>query len=469
MRVLLAAIVLVTASGALAGVRTGGPGPDRIDTVNGVGDTVRCGGGRDVVVADLKDVIAPDCEVVTRRIALDTTTSDGAQHRTIAEPDAAAHGRTIVSVYQEGRYADGGAAAIGWATSLDAGATWAHGVLADAGTDRISDPVVAWDDAHGRWLATALRVGDQTTLPVFASADGTSWTLQAVARSETVPPGEEVGLDKDWLSCDNRPASPQRGTCYLAYSNIVTGVLEVQASQDGGTTWSAAVAASAPGRGDLIGAIPLVLPDGTVVVVYSTSDLSSLEAVTSSDGGQTFSAPVTVATVQSAAPLLRAPPLPSAAETATGIVVVWPDCSAHPDCVANDIRLTSSTDGKTWAAPATVAHGGDYVVPAVGGSGDALAVVAYVRRNTSSSLLGVRLFRSLDGGATWGPAIRLDARPMQISWLAQSLSEGVGGFLGDYDAVAFVGNRPVPVFAAAEPLAGDGSERQDLYATTRLP
>jgi len=467
-RVLLAALLLVTTGTALAGVRTARPGPDRIDTVNGVRDTVRCGGGSDIVVADLKDVVGSDCETLTRRIALDTTTATSAQHRTIVEPSAAANGTTVVAVYQSGRYVDGGAEAIGWASSADGGTTWKRGTLVDAGIDRISDPVVAWDDAHGTWLAAALGVGTETTIPVFASPDGTSWTQQTVARQEAPPPRQEIGLDKDWLSCDNRPASPHRGTCYLAYSNLVTGVLEVQASQDGGRTWGTAVSATTPGR-DLVGAIPAVLPDGTLVVAYATGDLSALEAVTSADGGQTFSPPASIALVTSGSPLLRAPALPSVAETAIGVVAVWPDCSAHPGCTANDILLSSSSDGKAWAAPTVVANRGDYVTPSVGASGEMVAVVAYVRPSTSQSALGVRLFRSEDGGATWDPPVRLDARPMQISWLAQSQSDGVGGFLGDYDAVAFVGTRPVPVFAAAEPPAESGSLRQDLYATVRLP
>jgi len=466
-RLLLVAVVLVAASSAVAAGRTGGPGPDRIDTVNGVRDVVRCGGGRDIVVADLKDVVARDCETVTRRVALDTSTAPAAQHRTIVEPGAAGAGNTIVTVYQAGRYVDGGAAAIGWATSDDGGATWTRGVLADAGTDRISDPVVAWDDAHGTWLAAALGVGASTTIPVYVSPTGANWTLQTVARQLAPRPLDPVGLDKDWVSCDNRPASPHRGTCYLAYTNLVTGSLEVQSSQDAGRTWGAAVAASPPGSG--LGAIPVMLPDGTVVVVWVSNDLATVEAATSSDGGQTFSLPVVVATLQSASPSLRAPPLPSAAETATGVVVVWPDCSAHPACSANDILISSSSDGRTWTPPATVANRGDYVTPSVGASGSSVAVVAYVRPDVSESTLGVRLFRSTDGGMTWAAPVRLDAQPMQISSLAESQSEGTGGFLGDYDAVAFVGNRPVPVFAAAEPRAANGSFRQDLYATVRLP
>ena len=43
---------------------SGGRGPDRIDARDGHRDTVDCGGGQDVVLADAKDDVHADCEVV---------------------------------------------------------------------------------------------------------------------------------------------------------------------------------------------------------------------------------------------------------------------------------------------------------------------------------------------------------------------------------------------------------------------
>ena len=465
---ILVVLVLLISGTALAAIPAGTPGPDRIDSVNGVADTVRCGGGRDVVVSDQKDRVAADCEVVTRRIALDSTTVAGPQHRAIVEPSAAGDGRTVVTVFQTGRYDDGGSAAIGWATTVDGGVSWRRGILADAGADRISDPVVARDAVHGMWVAAALSVGrGVTSILVFRSTNGLDWSPPVVAASAVPLPREAVGLDKDWLGCDNRPASPHRGTCYLAYTDLTAGRLGLQTTADAGATWGAAVSLGSQGRGGPIGAIPAVEPDGTLVVVYATPDLSSLEAVTSADGGGTFSAAVPIAAIRSTASLLRAPPLPSVAETAGSVVVAWPDCSARPNCAANDIAISGSTDGRTWSAPHTIAAGGDYLTPTIGAAGDAVAVVAYTRLDPSCCRLGVQLFRSTDGGVTWGRPTRLDARPMQIPWLGRSLTDGAGGFLGDYQALAFTGSRPMPVFVAALQPSTAGL-RQDLYATTRL-
>jgi Ca2+-binding RTX toxin-like protein len=45
---------------------SGGPGNDRINVVGGGRDTVRCGPGDDQVFADAHDIVAPDCEHISR-------------------------------------------------------------------------------------------------------------------------------------------------------------------------------------------------------------------------------------------------------------------------------------------------------------------------------------------------------------------------------------------------------------------
>src|SRR4051794_9355483 len=49
-------------------------------------------------------------------------------HKTEVEPDSFASGSTIVAGYQVGRIYDGGACAIGFATSTDNGPTWTSGL-----------------------------------------------------------------------------------------------------------------------------------------------------------------------------------------------------------------------------------------------------------------------------------------------------------------------------------------------------
>src|SRR5437763_13548981 len=91
-------------------------------------------------------------------ISTDTLTNTASQHHTEVEPDTFAFGTTEVAAFQVGRIYNGGAGAIGWATSTDGGATWTNGLLPGLTTSapvpgpysRATDPAVAYDAAHPR-------------------------------------------------------------------------------------------------------------------------------------------------------------------------------------------------------------------------------------------------------------------------------------------------------------------------------
>ena len=172
----------------------GGPGRDRLDAGPGVDrisaeydgarDTVSCGAGLDVVNADLPDVVAPDCELVGRRLSRDPYTTTTGQHETEVEPDSLTVGRTTVVTYQVGRRVDGGADNIGFAVSSDDGRTWRSGLLPGLTQQsvprgphvRASDPVVAYDAATRTWLISTLAIQNQITrLAISRSSDGFTW------------------------------------------------------------------------------------------------------------------------------------------------------------------------------------------------------------------------------------------------------------------------------------------------------
>src|SRR5713226_9343869 len=111
----MARSLLAAAAAGLALIQ-GTPHADRLSTANGKTERVICGKGRDLVVADSFDRVAHDCETVSLRLSVDTTTGP-AQHRTEVEPSAAAFGSTVVSTFQVGRFENGGAEAIGYAAS----------------------------------------------------------------------------------------------------------------------------------------------------------------------------------------------------------------------------------------------------------------------------------------------------------------------------------------------------------------
>src|SRR5438105_2087241 len=63
------------------------------------------------------------------RISDDPFTNSTSQHRTEVEPDTFAFGTTMVSAFQVGRFFDGGASDVGFATTTDAGSHFTAGFL----------------------------------------------------------------------------------------------------------------------------------------------------------------------------------------------------------------------------------------------------------------------------------------------------------------------------------------------------
>jgi hypothetical protein len=437
-------------------------GSDRIKVDGGGRDTVRCGSGRyDVVNADLADRVARDCETVARVVARDPYRAP-AQHATIAEPDTFARDNTVVAAFQLGRFRDGGAVNIGWATSRDAGRTWRSGPLPSltraslpAGRwQRASDPVVAYDAAHGVWLIASLAFspGDAAAVVISRSTNGIAWSAPVTVVEAPYRPN--LLLDKEWIVCDSGAASPHRGSCYVTYSDFRNRRLEFQASRDGGLTWEPQV--SAPenaGRPSIVGRWapapqPVVQPDGDLIVPYY--DEERVASVRSTDGGRSFSAPVTVsATAFRATPGLRAPPLPSAEMDRNGVVyVVWPDCRSRPACRNDDLVLSRSADGITWSTTTRIpavprSSSADVVIPGLGvdpARAGRLAVAYYLARPNAH--LDAGFISSANGGRTWRPPRRLNAQTMRLGWAAQA----GGAMLADYISTSWVGGRAVAAF-----------------------
>jgi hypothetical protein len=471
----------IAAPAAWAAAITGTGRADRIAVQgNGVRDRVVCGGGRDVVTADLFDRIAPDCETVSRQLSRDPTTSRFYQHQTQVEPDSFAFGSTIVTVFQSGRtIGRGGAAAIGWATSPDAGTSWRRGFL-ELTTERASDPTVAYDAQHGTWLVGVLSVDadESRGIQVTRSADGMQWSpLANVADTDSA--------DKEWIACDNWPTSPFRGRCYLSYLNERANRIETRWTGDGGVTWSgpALTSGGVPRNLAANGAIPVPRPDGSLVVGFLAAAArfgSFVGATHSTDGGVTFSDVVRIGDLAGQirnVTNVRAAPLPSLDADASGrVYAVWHDCRFSLECRATDVVFASSPDGVTWSTPARVPVRNpndptDEFIPAIAADPAGRLAITYYSLKQDHCLqtdcpgVNVNLIQSPDGGATWGRPLRLSVQGMRLSWLADA---DTGRFVGDYVSTSWFDGRPVPVFSLASPPAADKSLRQAIYAATAV-
>jgi hypothetical protein len=452
-------------------------GNDRVAAQDGYVDKVACGAGLDVVTADLEDAVAADCETVSRQVARDRTDLWYAQHETQVEPDSFAWGKTIVTAFQSGRIDRGGSAALGFATSVDAGAHWKSGVLPQGQYTIVSDPVVAFDAMHGVWLAAGLGFGPgMLDIYVVRSRDGMNWTGPVRAALDIAE-----DYDKEWLTCDNGLRSPFRGRCYLAYVDTKTKWLAVRHSTDGGVTWTAPVKLQ-PGiaKSTFSGPMPTIQPDGDVVIPYALfapiDGEDRIASVLSHDGGETFAAPVRIATLIAEEPMdIRAPAMPSADVDGAGrLYVAWQDSRfRREDGVGNDLVVASAADGVAWSDPTRIRlpETAQYFLPALAvdpltsGKKAHVAVAFYSMKLRAGCTLFVPgcaseidawLVESSDAGSTWTAPRRLNAEPMLLEWLAETT---LGRMLGDYISVSFVGGKAVPVLAlSGEPSVGGYTE-----------
>jgi hypothetical protein len=418
-------------------------------------------------------------QVPLTQISTDTFTNTTSQHETEVEPSSYAVGKTIVSTFQVGRFTDGGASDIGFSTSTNGGTTWTQGYLPGitniegSGTyDRASDTAVVYNSKYKTWLVETLALSNSggahgAAVLVSSSKNGISWN-----NPSTVSIVESGGFyDKPWIGCDNTASSPHYGNCYVEWDDYSLGdKIQMSTSTDGGNTWSAKQGTTNGAFGT--GGIPLVQPNGTVIVPLGNQYLSSILAFQSTDGGTTWTAPVTVATISEHAVggNMRALPLPAAQMDASGkVYVMWADCRFRTSCSANDLVYSTSTDGSTWSAvtrvpidpvTSTVDHftPGFVIQPGTSGSTARIAVTYNFFPNSScrsSCNLSEGYITSTNGGTTWSTARTL-AKGMNPNWLPSTTS---GQMAGDYQAASYLAQRVHAVFGVAKAPVGTTLEQ----------
>jgi len=404
------------------------------------------------------------------------------QPDTAIEPSIAVNPKNplnAVAVYQIGRVDGGGDADNGFATTFDGGATWITGSLpgltrnVGGDFDRASDAVVAFGP-DGTVYADSLVFDDVTGnglrsgLANNVSHDGgRTWGPPIVLQDD-----QGLGLnDKNWIVVDQSDApGHHQGRVYVVWDRVAPVL--VNYSDDQGQTWLPVFSVIYPGQG--IGSIPLVLPDGSLAVVFDTApallpplhpsasdDIASLSDTGAGSivmsvaplAGSTptgvplvFLPPVTVAAYKNnPVRVQRAATLPMAdVDPATGrVYVVWEDARFRQD-LANDIVISSSTDHITFTPPAKVNPGGDNdnvdhwnATVAVGSGGS--VQVAYRQRQEAkdeknfSPFVDTEYQQSADQGVSFTKPLQVNEIRTNVVYAAFSRH---GAFLGDYNQVA---------------------------------
>jgi len=251
-------------------------------------------------------------------------------------------------------------------------------------------------------------------------------------------------------------------------------------SSNGGSTWSAGqgTADNTPG----LGGQPLVQPNGTVVVPFLASN-ASISAFTSNDGGTSWNSSVTISSqTDHAVANLRSEPLPSAEIDGSGkVYVAWQDCRFESGCSANDIVMSTSTDGTTWSAvqripTGAVGSGADYFIPGLAvdtstsGSTAHLGLAFYyypdANCTTATCQLEVGFVSSTDGGTSWSTTTTLTSSAMNVAWLAGTTQ---GNMVGDYISTSFANGKAFPIFVVATTPNGAQLNEAMFTVTGGLP
>jgi hypothetical protein len=311
--------------------------------------------------------------------------------------------------------------------------------------------------------------------------------------------------DKEWMEIDvNAPAaSPCAGNVYVAHTNFhgASGSAPIvfSRSSDGGATFSQPRTISTGGPGGTPnnqGVDIAVAPNGTIHVAYQafkrSTGASSINLVSSTDCGRSWSQPVVVGAVND-------PQAPGVAfRTPTFAFVATDDTNPNTVYIAYqslsgdyDIYVQRSTNGgATWSSPvqANTDPGGRHqIFPTIEVSNHALHVAWYDFRNsvtpTNEALDVFYACTNCDGNVY--PAFSHETRVTDVSHNGNCEMFGGGGaaFHGDYNEldaywdganhqvnVAWADNRDASPCdldgAPGPPTNNTGNRNQNIYADT---
>jgi hypothetical protein len=427
-----------------------------------------------------------------------TIASEGEPHLAVAP----GHPRRVAAVWQQDRFPIyGGARSNIVSLSSDSGRHWKRRLVpgisrCTGGADeRVSDPWLSFGPDGELYLAsltfnndlsgqvsevTGVELAGATALEVSRSDDGgRHWK----------PPVSVVdaGLydDREALTAD--PTRP--GSAYMAWVRRVgafgeTGIEYFSRTEDAGRHWTVPRGIYQPPPGYFTDPTYVdVLPDGSLLNIFLLDNATfalpggvvpvipwTVMAMTSTDRGDTWAAPVEIATVQPYPPSdpdtgteVRAIPLIRTAVARDGTVyVVWNEKPGAEVFDTSFVRIARSRDGgRTWSAPRLVARvSGQTFLPSVAVMRDGTVGVTWDdtrrdRRGDRRFTADVWFSHSHDGGRSWRE--QHVAGRFDLLTGPRSGSAGIGGvFLGDYQALEPVAGGFGAIFAASRPLARGG-------------
>jgi len=260
--------------------------------------------------------------------------------------------------------------------STDGGATWGQSSLSLVRGDTLhSDPAVDWTSDDTAWSITIGISPSANRLRSYRSTDfGATWSI------EGTPSGAQTNVDREIMWVDHSPSSPFRDQIYVTWHQGVPVFVSRRTPGPGGT-WQAPVQVSgAETVGTGIGGDVKTNSAGDVFVFWPEDGGNRrIHVAKSTNGGVSFGAPVTIATVfasqrQISIPADTTPHRMARVYVSGGayrtaskdlVYAVWTDLSGDPGCTSglgpgsnvastckSRIWFSRSTDGgATWSAP----------------------------------------------------------------------------------------------------------------------
>jgi hypothetical protein len=410
--------------------------------------------------------------------------------------------RNLVAIWQQDRYVSGSSRGIAVGISRDAGRTWTQVPVPSLSCPnlpgRTTNPWIGFA-ANGDLYATATVSSANSDVLVAKSTDGGfTWSP---ATTLITGPRSATFNDKQTTTAD--PREPDRVYAVWNRRTFATNQHDIMFARttDGGQTWEPArsIHAPQPGAGT-VGSQIVVLRDGTLLNLFFVNDLpigsppapvptDHIRVIRSTDQGQTWSPPVTIADVRLNIPLLPdsgvllvAPGLVPdvAVDPITGaIYAVWGDASLGTSGSA--VGLSASYDnGLTWTTPQRInqtpdsppAGSGQAFLPQVDVAYNGTVAVTYYdfRNNTAEAGNTTDYWMT----TCWGPRCgrgtghwdeRHLAGPFDVGTAVSSFG---GAFVGTYVGLT---HRIGSFLATFVMTTGDPTNPQDVYvsSTPSLP
>jgi len=308
--------------------------------------------------------------------------------------------------------------------------------------------------------------------------------------------------DKINIAVDQSVGTETAGNVYVAWARYsgqsANNVVLFTRSTDGGRSFSKPQRLT-QGRAEEQFADIAVGPQGEVYVTYREiahqgPTQNRIRIVRSTDGGQSFSRAVTVASIDpfdstdfgpdtcgdgpfacpSGLTYARFSSLSAVAADADGVHVVW---SARDDDGQAKIFARNSVDGLTWSAPTAPLDSvpdGHQIFPDIASAGGALSVVFQDTRgdaayspdlppgNTAAGVnsgdhLNAFVARSTDGGSTWTET-QASTAGSNPNWEVRG--DARSPFFGDYNYASAVGTTVAAVWTDTRDLVPGSDPRE---------